>query len=124
MFPRPKHEKASAGSAALQFGIKTSPFSFAVKRRDNGEVLFDTGTVPLVFEKQYVRLRTKLPDNPNLYGLGEHSDSFRFATDNYERVLLNAESPNLHRRLLRHVPVLDLWFPPVQVWILGRQHGR
>ncbi|CAN9209744.1 unnamed protein product [Alternaria alternata] len=97
VFPRPKHEKASAGSAALQFGIKTSPFSFAVKRRDNGEVLFDTGTVPLVFEKQYVRLRTKLPDNPNLYGLGEHSDSFRFATDNYERVLLNAESPNIPR---------------------------
>jgi alpha-glucosidase len=68
-----------------------------VKRRDNGEVLFDTGTVPLVFEKQYVRLRTKLPDNPNIYGLGEHSDSFRFQTDNYERVLLNAESPNIPR---------------------------
>lgn len=97
MFPRPKHENASAGKTALQFGINTSPFSFAVKRRDNDEVLFDTGTVPLVFEKQYVRLRTKLPDNPNIYGLGEHSDSFRFATDNYERVLLNAESPNIPR---------------------------
>jgi alpha-glucosidase len=97
VFPRPKHEKASASNSALQFGIKTSPFSFAVKRRDSGEVLFDTGTVPLVFEKQYVRLRTKLPDNPNIYGLGEHSDSFRFQTDNYERVLLNAESPNIPR---------------------------
>jgi alpha-glucosidase len=68
-----------------------------VKRRDNGEVLFDTGTVPLVFEKQYVRLRTKLPENPNIYGLGEHSDSFRFHTEDYERVLLNAESPNIPR---------------------------
>ncbi|KAG9193790.1 alpha-glucosidase [Alternaria panax] len=97
VFARPKHEKANAGNTALEFGIKTSPFSFAVKRRDNGEVLFDTGTVPLVFEKQYVRLRTKLPDNPNIYGLGEHSDSFRFATDNYERVLLNAESPFIPR---------------------------
>jgi alpha-glucosidase len=94
-FPRPKHEKASASKTALQFGIKQNPFSFAVKRRDNGEVLFDTATVPLVFEKQYVRLRTKLPNNPNIYGLGEHSDSFRFHTDDYERVLLNAESPNI-----------------------------
>ncbi|RAR08968.1 glycoside hydrolase family 31 protein [Stemphylium lycopersici] len=95
VFPRPKNEKATVASSALQFGIRNSPFSFAVKRSDNGEVLFDTGDVPLVFEKQYVRLRTKLPDNPNIYGLGEHSDSFRFHTDDYERVLLNAESPNI-----------------------------
>ena len=48
-----------------------------------------------MFEKQYVRLRTKLPDNPNIYGLGEHSDSFRFHTQDYERVLLNTESINI-----------------------------
>ncbi|EFQ92396.1 hypothetical protein PTT_10509 [Pyrenophora teres f. teres 0-1] len=95
VFPRPKNENAAAGNSALVFGIKENPFSFAVKRKDNDEVLFDTAVTPLVFEKQYVRLRTKLPDNPNIYGLGEHSDSFRFATDNYERVLLNAESPNI-----------------------------
>jgi alpha-glucosidase len=94
-FPRPKNDKANGGKTALIFGIKQNPFSFAVKRRDNDEVLFDTVTVPLVFEKQYVRLRTKLPANPNIYGLGEHSDSFRFHTDDYERVLLNAESPNI-----------------------------
>jgi alpha-glucosidase len=93
VFPRPKHEKAS--NAALQFDVKQDQFSFTVKRRDSGEVLFDTNTVPLVFEKQYVRLRTKLPDNPNIYGLGEHSDSFRFHTDKYERVFLNGESINI-----------------------------
>ncbi|KAI2476772.1 Glycoside hydrolase family 31 protein [Pyrenophora tritici-repentis] len=95
VFPRPKNEKGASGNSALLFGINENPFSFAVKRKDNDEVLFDTSATPLVFEKQYVRLRTKLPDNPNIYGLGEHSDSFRFATDNYERVLLNAESPNI-----------------------------
>lgn len=70
------------------------PFSFTVKRKDNGEVLFDTSAVPLVFEKQYVRLRTNLPSDPNIYGLGEHSDSFRFSK-NYQRVLYNSESPNI-----------------------------
>ncbi|KAI4677243.1 uncharacterized protein J4E88_007051 [Alternaria novae-zelandiae] len=97
VFPRPKLERRGDANLALKFGLKTSPFSFDVTRRDNGEVLFDIGTVPLVFEKQYVRLRTKLPDNPNLYGLGEHSDAFRFNAENYERVLLNAESPRIPR---------------------------
>jgi len=95
VFPRPKNENAGIANSALEVGLTQNPFSFAVRRKDNGEVLFDTSATPLVFEKQYVRLRTKLPDNPNIYGLGEHSDSFRFHTDNYERVLLNAESPNI-----------------------------
>lgn len=94
VLPRPKNEQAAASTAALQFNIRAQPFSFSVKRKDNGEVLFDTSSVPLVFEKQYVRLRTNLPQDPNLYGLGEHSDSFRFSK-NYQRVLLNSESPNI-----------------------------
>jgi alpha-glucosidase len=69
------------------------PFSFTVKRKENGEVLFDTSAAQLIFETQYVRLRTKLPENPNLYGLGEHSDSFRLTTQNYQRVMWNSESP-------------------------------
>jgi alpha-glucosidase len=43
----------------------------------------------LVFESQYVRLRTTLPSDPNLYGLGETSDSFRLETDDYYRTLWN-----------------------------------
>lgn len=77
------------------FDIVEKPFSFKVKRKENGEVLFDTSAAQIVFEKQYVRLRTSLPTDPNIYGLGEHSDSFRFHTNGYERVLLNSESPNI-----------------------------
>jgi alpha-glucosidase len=40
-----------------------------------------------VFETQYWRLRTPLPDNPNLYGLGEHTDSLRLPTSNYVRTM-------------------------------------
>lgn len=94
MFPRPENKKVASSGAALQFDVVEKPFSFTIKRKENGEVLFDTSSGPLVFEKQYVRLRTKLPSNPNLYGLGEHSDNFRFS-NNYERVLLNSESPNI-----------------------------
>lgn len=93
VLPRPKIENGTASGAALSFNIVQQPFSFSVTRKENNETLFDTSAVPLIFEKQYVRLRTNLPQNPNLYGLGEHSDSFRFHTQNYERVMLNSESP-------------------------------
>ena len=93
--PRPKNENAASSDAALQFDMVRSPFSFKVTRKENEEVLFDSSAAPIVFEKQYVRLRTSLPKNPNIYGLGEHSDSFRFHTQNYQRVLLNSESPNI-----------------------------
>ncbi|KAL5118895.1 hypothetical protein ACEQ8H_003218 [Pleosporales sp. CAS-2024a] len=94
VLPRPSNNNVSASGSdvLLQFDLVEKPFSFTVKRKDTGEILFDTSAVPLVFEKQYVRLRTNLPTGPNIYGLGEHSDSFRFGT-NYERVLLNSESP-------------------------------
>ncbi|KAL6703672.1 hypothetical protein ACN47E_009446 [Coniothyrium glycines] len=95
VLPRPKNENAATKDAALEFAITESPFSFTVKRKENGDVLFDTSSVPLIFEKQYLRLRTSLPQSPNIYGLGEHSDSFRFHTNGYERVLLNSESPNI-----------------------------
>lgn len=92
VFPRPQSKNAAASDSALQFDIVEKPFSFTVKRKENGEVLFDTSAVPFVFEKQYLRLRTNLPKDPNIYGLGEHSDSFRFSK-NYQRVLWNSESP-------------------------------
>jgi len=95
ILPRPKNENAASSDAALQFDMVRSPFSFKVTRKENEEVLFDSSAAPIVFEKQYVRLRTSLPKNPNIYGLGEHSDSFRFHTQNYQRVLLNSESPNI-----------------------------
>ncbi|KAK3328533.1 glycoside hydrolase family 31 protein [Cercophora scortea] len=94
VFPRPG--KGAGGSSSrnsdLKFSYKTNPFSFTVTRARTGEVLFDTSAAPLVFESQYLRLRTKLPDNPNLYGLGEHSDPFRLNTTNYIRTLWSQDS--------------------------------
>lgn len=45
-----------------------------------------------MFESQYLRLRTSLPSNPNLYGLGEHSDPFRLNSTNYIRTLWSSDA--------------------------------
>ncbi|VBB80785.1 Putative Glycoside Hydrolase Family 31 [Podospora comata] len=93
VLPRPRSENASSSSSGLQFSFTQSPFTFSVTRASTGETLFDTADTPLIFETQYIRLRTRLPSNPNIYGLGEHSDDFRLPTWNYTRTLWNTESP-------------------------------
>ncbi|KAK3293107.1 glycosyl hydrolases family 31-domain-containing protein [Chaetomium fimeti] len=95
---RPKTQNATANEAALKFSFTEDPFTFTITRASNGEVLFDTSDSPLNFESQYVRVRTRLPLNPNLYGLGEHSDDFRLPTSNYTRTLWNAEFPFIPSR--------------------------
>jgi len=55
-------------------------------------VLFDTSAASLVFESQYVRLRTSLPESPSLYGLGEHTDPFMLNTTNYTRTIWNRDA--------------------------------
>lgn len=45
-------------------------------------MLFTTAGHPLIFEPQYLRVKTQLPSNPNIYGLGEHSNPFHLPTDN------------------------------------------
>ncbi|KAM3566775.1 hypothetical protein ARSEF4850_000309 [Beauveria asiatica] len=81
VFPRPANENPT--DSELELNVLNNPFSFSVKRKSNGEALFDTAGTPLIFQSQYVRLRTKLPLDPNLYGLGESSDPFRLATAGY-----------------------------------------
>jgi alpha-glucosidase len=97
VIPRPKSGGATVTSSRTEFTFVEEPFSFAVTRTSSGEVLFNTTGQQLIFESQYVRLRTSLPQNANLYGLGEHSDDFRFNTNGYQRVLWNSESPFIPR---------------------------
>lgn len=61
----------------LIFSYISDPFSFAVRRKSNGETLFNSssdGSDPyssLVFKDQYLEISTKLPKDASLYGLGE-----------------------------------------------------
>lgn len=84
--------KSSADTSTLEFVVVNKPFSFAVKRRGTNEVLFDTSSTALIFESQYLRLRTSLPTNPNLYGLGEDTDPFRLNTTDYIRTLWSRDA--------------------------------
>lgn len=84
--PRPGGS-VNADDSLLDISLEEEPFSFTVTRKSNKEVIFSTKGSSIVFENQYWRLRTSLPDNPSLYGLGEHTDSLRLPTSNYIRTL-------------------------------------
>lgn len=92
VFPRPATGGSDEAVSALKFDYSESPFSFTVSRADSGEVLFDTSAASLVFESQYLRLRTKLPASPSLYGLGEHSDPFMLNTTDYIRTFWSQDA--------------------------------
>jgi len=93
LFPRPGFGQwCSPKDSKLQFNFNADPFSFSVSRTDTGEVLFDTTGEKLVFESQYVYIKTHLPEEPHLYGLGEHSDSFMLNSTNYTRTIYTRDS--------------------------------
>lgn len=65
-------------SHPLQISWTTNPFSFAITRKADNEVLFnslpepkDNTFHPMVFKDQYLEISTRLPSNSHLYGLGE-----------------------------------------------------
>lgn len=76
----------------LKFVWGDSPsFWMKVARRASGEVVFDTSGSVLVFENQFVEFKTSLPEEYNLYGLGETVHSLRLG-NNLTRTLWNGDS--------------------------------
>lgn len=84
-----------SGEGDLTFNLTESPFSFTVSRTSSGETLFDTSGSQLIFESQYLRLRTRLPDAPNIYGIGESANSLRLPLEDYYQTLWNSGEPFL-----------------------------
>lgn len=85
----PSGADAASDNFPLTFSYVAKPFAFAVQRTDTKETLFNTTGSNLIFETQYIRLRTALPENPYIYGLGEDSDPLRRPTTNYSRTFWN-----------------------------------
>ncbi|KAI9732344.1 MAG: hypothetical protein M1834_001551 [Cirrosporium novae-zelandiae] len=93
VFPRPtSNQSVDPDHCVIQYVHKNSPFSFQIVRKSSEEVLFDTSVASLIFESQYIRLRTSLPSNPYLYGLGEHSDPLRLNITNSTRTLWSRDA--------------------------------
>lgn len=110
VFPRPTPWEGSR-AANIKFQYTRAPFSFSITRKSNNETLFDTTGFPLIFEPQYLRVKTSLPQNANIYGLGEHTDSFRLPPEN-TTVSSDVRSPYPELSLLlsaHHVEQRCLW---------------
>jgi alpha-glucosidase len=98
VIPRPQGA-VSPDQSLLSIKIVDDPFSFSIFRKDNNEVIFDTSGSNLIFEDQYLRLRTSLPPQPQLYGLGEHTDPMMLNTTNYTRTLWARDSDKVPQGL-------------------------
>ncbi|XP_058193974.1 alpha-xylosidase 1 [Rhododendron vialii] len=105
-------------SSELIFSYKSDPFGFAVKRKSNGETLFDSssdGSDPygdLVFKDQYLEISTKLPKEASLYGLGENTQPHGiklYPNDPYTLYTTDVSAINLNTDLYGSHPVyMDL----------------
>lgn len=85
---------ASNTSSDLQFSWTNEGSSqFEVKRASSGEVLFSTYGNVIVFEDQFLELRTSMVPDYNIYGLAENLHSFRLRT-NYTQTFWNAYNLN------------------------------
>ncbi|KAK7280489.1 hypothetical protein RJT34_25553 [Clitoria ternatea] len=96
----------------LVFSYTSDPFSFAVKRKSNGDTLFDSSSSPLVFKEQYLEISTKLPKDASLYGLGENTQAHGvklYPNDPYTLYSTDISTINLNADLYGSHPVyMDL----------------
>jgi alpha-glucosidase len=74
--------KGDGSDSDLQFEWDNDPsFSFTVTRKCTGDVIFSTKGTKLVFEDQFFEFAAPLPENYNLYGLGEVIRGFRLGNN-------------------------------------------
>lgn len=102
----------------LIFGFQTDPFSFSVKRKSNGQTLFNSTSEEsdpfndLVFKDQYLEISTKLPKDASIYGLGENTQPHGiklYPNDPYTLYTLDVSAINLNTDLYGSHPMyMDL----------------
>lgn len=79
-------------SSDLSFVWSNDPtFSFSVYRVSTGDTLFTTVGTKLVFEDQFVEFASALPENYNLYGLGESIHALRLG-NNFTKTIYAVDS--------------------------------
>ncbi|KAH6664232.1 glycosyl hydrolases family 31-domain-containing protein [Halenospora varia] len=75
----------------LNFSWSNDPtFSFTVIRQSTGDVLFSSKGTKLVFENQFIEFASSLPENYNLYGMGEVIHGLRMG-NNFTRTFFAAD---------------------------------
>ena len=106
-----------AGSELI-FSCTADPFSFAVKRKSNGQTLFNSSSGgsesfgEMVFKDQYLEISTQLPKDASLYGLGENTQPHGiklYPNDPYTLYTTDVSAINLNTDLYGSHPVyMDL----------------
>lgn len=91
--PSPDTDASSTSlSSDLNFVWSNDPtFSFSVYRVSTGDTLFSTVGTKLVFEDQFVEFASTLPENYNLYGLGETIHALRLG-NNFTKTMYAADT--------------------------------
>ncbi|KAK3005604.1 hypothetical protein RJ639_016816 [Escallonia herrerae] len=105
-------------SSELIFSYIPDPFGFAVKRKSNGETLFNSSADEsdpygsFVFKDQYLEISTRLPKDASLYGLGENTQPHGiklYPNDPYTLYTTDVSAINLNTDLYGSHPVyMDL----------------
>ncbi|KAF1810721.1 family 31 glycosyl hydrolase [Eremomyces bilateralis CBS 781.70] len=84
--------KMSCKSNDLELTWSNDPsFSFTIMRKSTGDAVFDTRGKVLVYENQFIEFVTSLPENYNLYGLGERIHELRLG-NNFTATMYSADS--------------------------------
>lgn len=86
--PKPTSSgNASSESSDLAISWTNDPsFSFTVTRKSTNDTLFTTAGSVLVYEDQFIEFVSPLPENYNLYGLGEVIHGLRLGNNLTSRV--------------------------------------
>ncbi|XP_059655520.1 alpha-xylosidase 1 [Cornus florida] len=102
----------------LIFCYTADPFGFAVKRKSDGQALFNSSSDQsdpynnLVFKDQYLEISTRLPKDASLYGLGENTQPHGiklYPNDPYTLYTTDVSAINLNTDLYGSHPVyMDL----------------
>lgn len=91
-FPKQGYPSSNTQDIDLQFTWSNEPtFSFKVVRKSTGDTVFDTTGSVLVYENQFIEFVSKMPQNYNLYGLGEQIRNLRLG-DNFNATLFAADA--------------------------------
>lgn len=78
LVPSPKGSPDPPAESDLIVSWSNDPsFNFKVIRKATGDVLFNTEGSVLVYEDKFIEFVTSLPEDYNLYGLGEHIQQLR-----------------------------------------------
>jgi alpha-glucosidase len=84
LIPRPgvAADGAGAASSDLEVTWTNDPtFSFTITRKATSDVLFSTKGSVLVYADQFIEFASPLPEDYNLYGLGEVIHGFRLSNN-------------------------------------------